>query len=116
MIYLLSLAVSICLYVCVTYTVNKQLLIAYKKASVLSDFLESAISKYIDNGYQNKQIFKDVTFNCYLDKIKIDRERYLSKNAYREYKTLNIVRKFRCVRFLNQYSSEVKPVLKGLLK
>ena len=96
--------------------VNKQLFLAYKKASDLSGLLESAICRYIDNGYHIKQIFKDVTFGQYLDKIKADRELYLSKNAYKGYKTLNIVERFRCVRFLNQYSSEVKPVLKGLLE
>lgn len=96
--------------------VNRQLLLAYKKASALSYLLESAICKYIDNGYQNKQIFKDVTFGYYLDKIITDRELYLSKNAYKGYKTLNIVERFKCVRLLNQYSTEVKPVLKGLLE
>lgn len=94
--------------------VNRCLHLACKKSLAYSKILETILSSYIDKGFKGIQIFKGVSFEFYLGKVKSDRQTHLSKRAYESYLEFNLLRRFECIRFINQYSSELKTVIIAL--
>lgn len=114
--YFLVLIAFIGLYAIVNFTVNRSLYLACKKSLSYSRILETILSSYIDKGFKSIQIFKGVSFEFYLGKVKSDRQTHLSKKAYESYLEFNLLRRFKCIRFINQYSSELKTVIVALEK
>lgn len=96
--------------------VNRSLYLACRKSLAYSKILETILSNHIDQGFKNIQIFKGVSFEFYLGKVKSDRQMHLSKKAYESYLEFNLFKRFKCIRFINQYSSELKTVIIALEK
>lgn len=114
--YFLVFIAFIGLYAIVNFTVNRSLYFACKRSRAYSKILETILSSYIDKGFKSIQIFKGVSFEFYLGKVKSDRQTHLSRKAYESYLEFNLFRRFKCIRFINQYSSELKTVIIALEK
>jgi uncharacterized protein YhbP (UPF0306 family) len=73
--------------------VNTRLYLACRKSLAYSKILEIILSNYIEKGFKTIQIFKGVSFEPYLSKVKSDRQMHLSQKAYESYLEFNLFRK-----------------------